>query len=77
MYKTLKPMLEQELAEIEKAGLYKRERIITTPQGAVIEVQGGRQVINFCANNYLGLFRPKHPASDLPPVVLDECALQS
>ncbi|MFN8407391.1 MAG: glycine C-acetyltransferase [Sphingobacteriaceae bacterium] len=59
MYKTLKPMLEQELAEIEKAGLYKRERIITTPQGAVIEVQGGRQVINFCANNYLGL--SSHP----------------
>lgn len=52
-------MLEQELAEIEKAGLYKRERIITTPQGAVIEVQGGRQVINFCANNYLGL--SSHP----------------
>jgi len=59
MYKTLKPMLGQELAEIEKAGLYKRERIITTPQGAVIEVQGGRQVINFCANNYLGL--SSHP----------------
>ncbi len=52
-------MLGQELAEIEKAGLYKRERIITTPQGAVIEVQGGRQVINFCANNYLGL--SSHP----------------
>ncbi|TXI15630.1 MAG: glycine C-acetyltransferase [Pedobacter sp.] len=59
MYKTLKPMLGQELAEIEKAGLYKRERIITTPQGAVIEVQVGRQVINFCANNYLGL--SSHP----------------
>ncbi len=52
-------MLGQELAEIEKAGLYKRERIITTPQGAVIEVQVGRQVINFCANNYLGL--SSHP----------------
>src|SRR6195952_2253503 len=55
MYNTLKPVLEQELAEIEKAGLYKRERIITSPQGADITVQGGKEVINFCANNYLGL----------------------
>ena len=59
MYKTLKPILEQELAEIEKAGLYKSERVITTPQGAVIKVQGGKEVINFCANNYLGL--SSHP----------------
>src|ERR1700759_1059537 len=55
MYNTLKPVLQQELAEIEKAGLYKRERIITSPQGADITVQGGKKVINFCANNYLGL----------------------
>jgi glycine C-acetyltransferase len=55
MYDTLKPVLQQELAEIEKAGLYKRERIITSPQGADITVQGGKEVINFCANNYLGL----------------------
>src|ERR1700712_5651677 len=55
MYNTLKPVLEQELAEIENAGLYKKERIIVSPQGADIEVQGGNQVINFCANNYLGL----------------------
>jgi glycine C-acetyltransferase len=55
MYNTLKPVLVQELAEIENAGLYKRERIITSPQGADITVQGGKQVINFCANNYLGL----------------------
>ncbi len=59
MYKTLKPILDQELAEIEKAGLYKSERVITTPQGAVIKVQGGKEVINFCANNYLGL--SSHP----------------
>src|SRR6201999_454910 len=59
MYTTLKPVLEQELAEIEKAGLYKRERIITSPQGADIMVQGGKEVINFCANNYLGL--SSHP----------------
>jgi len=55
MYKTLQPVLQQELAEIEKAGLYKRERIITSAQGAEITVQGGKEVINFCANNYLGL----------------------
>lgn len=55
MYETLKPVLQQELAEIEKAGLYKKERIITSPQGAEITVQGGKQVVNFCANNYLGL----------------------
>jgi glycine C-acetyltransferase len=59
MYETLKPVLKNELAEIENAGLYKRERIITTPQGADIEVQGGQEVINFCANNYLGL--SSHP----------------
>ncbi|WP_342646208.1 glycine C-acetyltransferase [Mucilaginibacter sp. CSA2-8R] len=59
MYNTLKPVLQQELADIEKAGLYKRERIITSPQGADIEVLGGQEVINFCANNYLGL--SSHP----------------
>lgn len=55
MYETLKPVLQQELAEIEKAGLYKKERIIISPQGADIEIEGGKKVINFCANNYLGL----------------------
>jgi glycine C-acetyltransferase len=55
MYNTLKPVLQQELSEIEQAGLYKRERIITSPQGADITVLGGLDVINFCANNYLGL----------------------
>jgi glycine C-acetyltransferase len=59
MYNTLKPVLQQELADIESAGLYKRERIITSPQGADIEVLGGQEVINFCANNYLGL--SSHP----------------
>lgn len=44
MYTTLKPVLEQELAAIEEAGLYKRERIITSPQGADITVQGGKEV---------------------------------
>ncbi|WP_374948726.1 glycine C-acetyltransferase [Mucilaginibacter sp.] len=55
MYNTLQPVLQQELAGIEDAGLYKNERIITSPQGADITVQGGKEVINFCANNYLGL----------------------
>ncbi len=59
MYETLRPVLQQELAEIENAGLYKRERVITSPQGADIEVLGGQEVINFCANNYLGL--SSHP----------------
>ncbi len=44
-----------ELEEIRQAGLYKKERVITSPQGAEIEVSGGGEVLNFCANNYLGL----------------------
>jgi glycine C-acetyltransferase len=59
MYDTLKPVLEQELAEIESAGLYKTERVITSRQAAVIMVEGGQSVLNFCANNYLGL--ASHP----------------
>jgi glycine C-acetyltransferase len=55
MYKTLQPVLKQELEQIEKDGLYKRERVIITPQGADIKVSTGQDVINFCANNYLGL----------------------
>jgi len=55
MYKTLQPILKQELEQIEKDGLFKRERIITTPQGADIKVSTGQEVVNFCANNYLGL----------------------
>ncbi len=60
MYNSLKTKLEQELHEIEEAGLFKRERIITTPQDAVIKLSDGKEVINFCANNYLGL--SSHPA---------------
>jgi glycine C-acetyltransferase len=55
MYKTLQPALQQELEQIEKDGLYKRERIIVSPQGADIKVSTGQEVVNFCANNYLGL----------------------
>ncbi len=51
--------LQTELKNIEEAGLYKRERIITSPQGADIKVSSGQEVINFCANNYLGL--SSHP----------------
>lgn len=55
MYGPLKEMLQTELEQIKKDGLYKEERIITTPQGAVINTTAGEEVINFCANNYLGL----------------------
>jgi glycine C-acetyltransferase len=58
MYKTLQPVLEKELQAIRDAGLFKKERVITTPQGAVITTNG-KEVINFCANNYLGL--SSHP----------------
>ncbi len=59
MYRKLQPVLEKELSLIREAGLYKKERIITTPQGADIKTQDGKEVINFCANNYLGL--SSHP----------------
>jgi glycine C-acetyltransferase len=55
MYETLKPDLEKQLTEIKEAGLYKQERIITTPQGADIDTTQQQHVLNFCANNYLGL----------------------
>ncbi|GAB2525902.1 glycine C-acetyltransferase [Rufibacter soli] len=60
MYETLKPDVEQQLAEIKANGLYKEERIITTPQHAEIRTQQTGEVLNFCANNYLGL--SSHPA---------------
>jgi glycine C-acetyltransferase len=59
MYKKLEPVLKQTLEEIRQAGLFKKERIITTPQAADIKTNG-KVVINFCANNYLGL--SSHPA---------------
>ncbi len=55
MYGAFKDFLRQELQSIEEAGLFKRERIITGPQGAEITLADGRRVLNFCANNYLGL----------------------
>jgi len=59
MYGELKQYLTRELKQIEDQGLYKKERIITTPQGAAINTAAGREVLNFCANNYLGL--SSHP----------------
>ena len=59
MYGAIKNHLQQELEEIKEAGLYKSERIITSSQDAVIKISTGEEVINFCANNYLGL--SNHP----------------
>ncbi|MBR5249588.1 MAG: glycine C-acetyltransferase [Bacteroidales bacterium] len=55
MYTKFQAFLQNELQEIENAGLYKNERIITSPQRAAIKVNTGADVLNFCANNYLGL----------------------
>ncbi len=56
---TIQQRLQKDLQEIREAGLYKNERVITTPQGADIHTTAGKDVINFCANNYLGL--SSHP----------------
>ncbi|MGI6047089.1 MAG: glycine C-acetyltransferase [Petrimonas sp.] len=55
MYEKMQKHLQTELKAIEEAGLYKNERIIVTPQSAEIKVKSGQEVLNFCANNYLGL----------------------
>ena len=60
MFGAMKTYLQQELETIQAKGLYKGERIITSPQRAMIEVKDGQQVLNLCANNYLGL--ANHPA---------------
>ncbi|WP_461533105.1 glycine C-acetyltransferase [Sinomicrobium sp.] len=59
MYGKIKEHLQKELQDIKDSGLYKKERIITSPQDAVIKISTGEEVINFCANNYLGL--SSHP----------------
>jgi len=60
MYGKIKEHLDKELESIESAGLFKKERIIVSAQDAEITVEGGKKVLNFCANNYLGL--SNHPA---------------
>ncbi len=59
MFDKVRPQIRQELEEIRQAGLYKKERTITGPQGAAIETMEAGEVLNFCANNYLGL--SSHP----------------
>ena len=68
MFGTMKSHISQELDQIKQAGLYKAERIITSPQQARITISGGQKVLNFCANNYLGL-------ADHPEII--EAARQS
>ncbi|HQQ21068.1 MAG TPA: aminotransferase class I/II-fold pyridoxal phosphate-dependent enzyme, partial [Bacteroidales bacterium] len=55
MYDKFQQFLKDELAAIEEAGLYKNERVIASPQGAEIVLEDGTKLLNFCANNYLGL----------------------
>ncbi|PQJ16320.1 glycine C-acetyltransferase [Aureicoccus marinus] len=59
MYGAIQQHLQEELEAIRESGLFKKERIITSPQEAVIRLESGEEVINFCANNYLGL--SNHP----------------
>jgi len=60
MYGKVRSFLENRMAEIQNAGLYKNERVLAGPQQAMVSVAGGAQVLNLCANNYLGL--ANHPA---------------
>ena len=59
MFEDARTVYQKTIHEIRDAGLYKSERIIVTPQAADIAVEGGKHVLNFCANNYLGL--SSHP----------------
>src|SRR5258705_3746760 len=59
MYTTVKSQLQAELQAIRDAGLYKDERVLASPQGAAVKLADGREVLVFCANNYLGL--SSHP----------------
>jgi glycine C-acetyltransferase len=55
MYGSFKDHVDAELQQIRERGLYKKERVLTTPQGVEIRTESGAKVLNFCANNYLGL----------------------
>jgi len=71
MYGNVQHYLTEKINDIEKAGLYKRERLIESPQRCEVQVGGGNSVLNFCANNYLGL--ANHPAVvDAARKALDE-----
>src|SRR6058998_2870996 len=59
MFDNVKPQIEAELDSIREAGLWKEERVLASPQGPVVRLADGRQVLVFCANNYLGL--SSHP----------------
>lgn len=59
MYEQYKSFISKEIESIKEAGLFKKERVITSPQSSEITIQGGQKVYNFCANNYLGL--SSHP----------------
>ncbi|MDX9897861.1 MAG: glycine C-acetyltransferase [Spirochaetia bacterium] len=71
MYGSMKEELKTKLEAIRTEGLYKTERIITTPQGADISVKGGQRVVNFCANNYLGLAND-HSIGEAAKTAIDE-----
>src|SRR5439155_17806112 len=60
MFDSVKPQIEAELEKIREAGLWKDERVLASPQGPVVRLADGREVLVFCANNYLGL--SAHPA---------------
>ena len=60
MYGDIQSFLEDKISEIRGAGLYKNERVLSSPQQSMVSVAGGAQVLNLCANNYLGL--ANHPA---------------
>lgn len=60
MYGKIKEALQEEISNIRESGLYKNERIIVSPQSAEIQINNGKEVLNFCANNYLGLSSNKY-----------------
>ena len=55
MFKSVRPQIKKEIQDLRSSGLYKEERVIITPQAAAIKTDAGKEVLNFCANNYLGL----------------------